>query len=249
MESAANLLEIQYEKSRPTLVLDGSVLTRIEPRIATQYASAPEYARPFFQYVAEVTVQKITMTAVVHVSQIHQRCGQGRGGRTLDDAVDAAEERGLQRGEPEAGDDELALVAELKGRGASICQHRPSGERMSVRHTEFVTFLVSGMYSAGCKCSGMGEEGTHEMAAKKKNSHVFGSFRHSMNLRKVSRRQRRAARVIHSTAWRHSLVLLEVLVLDARLVHLDALDRDDALLGREEPRRRGRVGEEEPGAR
>lgn len=34
----------------------------MDPRIATQYARKPEYARPFFQYVADVTVQKITMT-------------------------------------------------------------------------------------------------------------------------------------------------------------------------------------------
>ena len=35
----------------------------MDPRMATQYASAAENARPFFQYVADVTVQKITMTA------------------------------------------------------------------------------------------------------------------------------------------------------------------------------------------
>lgn len=62
------LLDIQYEKRSPTLWLDGSALTRIEPRIATQYARAAEYARPFFQYVADVTVQKITMTIQEEIS-------------------------------------------------------------------------------------------------------------------------------------------------------------------------------------
>ena len=42
------------------------------------------------------------------------------------------------------------------------------------------------------------------------------------------------------------LVYFEVLVLDPSLVHLDALDRNNALLGREEPRVRRRVREEEP---
>ena len=41
----------------------------MDPRMATQYASAAENARPFFQYVADVTVQKITMT----VRQDNQR--------------------------------------------------------------------------------------------------------------------------------------------------------------------------------
>ena len=48
--------------SKPTLSEVGSAFTKIEPRMATAYASAAEYARPFFQYVADVTVQKITMT-------------------------------------------------------------------------------------------------------------------------------------------------------------------------------------------
>ena len=56
--------EIQYEKSRPTRSDDGSEITRIAPKIATAYASAPEYARPFGQYVADVTTQKMTMTSV-----------------------------------------------------------------------------------------------------------------------------------------------------------------------------------------
>lgn len=63
--ASGDILEIQYEKRSPTRSLDGRVFTRIAPRIATQYASAPEYARPFFQYVADVTVQKMTMTAEV----------------------------------------------------------------------------------------------------------------------------------------------------------------------------------------
>ena len=41
--------------------------------MATQYARAPEYARPFFQCVADVTVQKMTMTAQ---SKIRDRSGQ-----------------------------------------------------------------------------------------------------------------------------------------------------------------------------
>ena len=40
----------------------------MDPRIATQYAKKPEYARPFFQYVADVTVQKMTMTAIARPS-------------------------------------------------------------------------------------------------------------------------------------------------------------------------------------
>ena len=44
-----------------------------------------------------------------------------------------------------------------------------------------------------------------------------------------------------------SLFFLEVLVLNASLVHFDALDGDDTLLGREEPCIRWRVWEEEPG--
>lgn len=58
-----DVLAIQYENNRPILLCDGRVFTRIAPSIATQYASAPENARPFFQYVADVTVQKMTMTA------------------------------------------------------------------------------------------------------------------------------------------------------------------------------------------
>lgn len=178
-------------------MLDGSVLTRIEPRIATQYASAPEYARPFFQYVADVTVQKITMTAIAQtgVSQIHPRSAQGR--RDALSTTPSTQPRSVVCSEVNPNPATMSWRWLLSC--ASICQDRPSARHMSGRHTEFVTFLVSGMYSAGCKYSTMGEEVTHEMAAKKKNSHVFGSFRHSMNLRKVSRRQRRAARVIHST--------------------------------------------------
>ena len=44
-----------------------------------------------------------------------------------------------------------------------------------------------------------------------------------------------------------SLFFLEVLVLHASLIHFDALDGDDTLLGREEPCIRWRVWEEEPG--
>ncbi len=66
-----------------------------------------------------------------------------------------------------------------------------------------------------------------------------------MNLGKVSRPASHLGSELYKT--RDVLVLLEALVLDACLVHLDALNSNDALLRREEPRRRGRVGEEEPG--
>lgn len=46
---------------------------------------------------------------------------------------------------------------------------------------------------------------------------------------------------------RHVLLNLEVLVLDTCLVHLDALDGDDALSGREEIGVCRGIREEEPG--
>ena len=96
----------------------------------------------------------------------------------------------------------------------------------------------------------MWRTGTYEMAEKKKKSHVFGSFKHSTNLetRPLSATGTRSTSlaIIIRRGGRHVLVELEVLVLDASLVDLDALNRDDTLLGREEPRVGGRVGEEEP---
>ena len=62
VERNKNVLEIQYAKSNPTFRCDESALTSIDPKMATMYARIPEYARPCFQYVADVTVQKITMT-------------------------------------------------------------------------------------------------------------------------------------------------------------------------------------------
>ena len=96
------------------------MLTRIEPRMATQYASAAENARPFFQYVADVTVQKMTMTAphtyrasfsVWHCQHMHQA-------RTFDGAVNGTEEGGLPHVETKARDDDLALVAQLRAGNA-----------------------------------------------------------------------------------------------------------------------------------
>ena len=69
-----NVLEIQYAKSNPTLRCDERALTSIDPKMATMYARIPEYARPCFQYVADVTVQKITMTMMyTSISQTNQK--------------------------------------------------------------------------------------------------------------------------------------------------------------------------------
>ena len=84
------------------------------------------------------------------------------------------------------------------------------------------------------------------MAAKKKKSHVFGSFRHSTNLSRPASRQQPVRHLCQFHLVGHALLDFEVFVLDPGLVHLDALDRNNALLGREEPRVRRRVREEEP---
>ena len=154
-------LAIQYEKRRLTRLLRESTLTRIAPRMATEYASTPEYARPSFQCVAESVVHAITMTVREHAkgrqSVRHLRTtGGGRAGstrqtRTLDGPVDAADERRLEGREAEPGDDDLALVAQLQTRGggsggggsgsqlrAPTARARRAGGR---RLTEFVTFL------------------------------------------------------------------------------------------------------------
>ena len=52
----------------------------MDPRIATQYARKPEYARPFFQYVADVTVQKITMTIEAERGGVSDRLPRPSGG-------------------------------------------------------------------------------------------------------------------------------------------------------------------------
>ena len=155
-------LAIQYEKSRPIRSLDGSAFTRMEPRIATQYASAPEYARPFFQYVADVTVQKMTMTVDgapldQYVLLTDRLIGSAQGARgrgeerTFNRSIDAAEQCRLADCEAEAGDDDLALVAELHtGHDRHRRVDRRSSQRTSVGTqnratralTEFVTFLT-----------------------------------------------------------------------------------------------------------
>ena len=81
-------------------------------------------------------------------------------------------------------------------------------------------------------------EDAYEMAEKKKKSQVLGSMRHSLNLSPHA-----CQPLLGSAGREYELVELEVLVLDTRLVDLDALDGDDALLGRQEPRRRRRVWE------
>jgi len=54
---AIDVIEIQYEKRSPTRLCDDKVLTRMEPRMATEYAKAAENALPFLKKAAEVTVQ------------------------------------------------------------------------------------------------------------------------------------------------------------------------------------------------
>ena len=96
----------------------------------------PDHARPFFQYVADVTVQKMTMTVRARgpVSRVSSTKREIR--RTFDGAIDGAEERRLTRCEAEAGDDDLTWVAQLRGKVRNLRW----AERMRVP-TEFVTFL------------------------------------------------------------------------------------------------------------
>jgi hypothetical protein len=57
-----NVLEIQYENSKPTLLENGSALTRIAPSIAGMYISTPEYERPMSICEARVTPSQIART-------------------------------------------------------------------------------------------------------------------------------------------------------------------------------------------
>ena len=126
-EQNKNVLEIQYAKSSPTFKCDERALTSIDPKMATMYARIPEYARPCFQYVADVTVQKITMTMMLYVNQSNKPkrtekdCGQ-----TFYHTVDASDERSLDGIEPKSTDDNLTLVTQLYNTGRTrkrkLCQ-------------------------------------------------------------------------------------------------------------------------------
>ena len=142
-----------------------------------------------------------------------------------------------------------------KGRQPSA---RGSAENSAGQNlTEFVTFLDTEQRKSVMENTptGRGRE-AHEMAAKKKKSHVFGSFRHSTNLG-TPRHGRSVSCTLTLASWLadggnlHSpngnvLVYFEVLVLDACLVDFDALDRNDTFFWSKEPRRSRRVREKEP---
>ena len=98
---------------------------------------------------------------------------------------------------------------------------------------------------------------THEIAEKRKKSHVFGSWRHSLNLSRRNAHPPCQSLAAHFLSRErclkrfrergcYALLALPVLVPDTGLVDPDTLDGDNALLGGEEPRVRGRIREEEP---
>ena len=70
------------------------------------------------------------------------------------------------------------------------------------------------------------------MADMKKNSHVFGSSRHSLSLRKQLDDVQ-----LCSGECRHALLKLEVLVLNTGLIDLDTLNGDNTLPWGQEPGR------------
>lgn len=102
-------------------------MTSIDPKMATMYARIPEYARPCFQYVADVTVQKITMTMMyTSISQNKPKRTEKDFGQTFYHTVDASDERSLDGIEPKPTDDNLTLVTQLYSTGRTrkrgLCQ-------------------------------------------------------------------------------------------------------------------------------
>lgn len=67
-------LQIQYENSKPTLLENGSALTRIVPIIAGMYINTPAYARPIYLFDASLTPSQIVRTTLW--SEMPKECEQ-----------------------------------------------------------------------------------------------------------------------------------------------------------------------------
>ena len=63
--TSIGLLEIQYENNRPTLLCEGSLLTRMDPSNAGTNMSAAAYPRPIARREATVTPSQMVRTGRV----------------------------------------------------------------------------------------------------------------------------------------------------------------------------------------